>query len=481
MGEPLTPVLALAHLAPNLIDELTPAEIALLPYLDELWLRPEQRIPDYDWTYYGFIAGRRFGKSHGIVSELIYRAWSGEARLIGLMAPTEDRIKDVQHKPLIDASPPWFKPEVFGNGLNLRWPNGVEAHGYTAVAPGGPRGQNLDHAWLTEIVAWNPGSQLEAFNNITTACSEGRRQIFYDTTSKGTNLVINLLLRLHAEDPYHFPLVRGGMVDNPLLTRKYLESEFRKYAKGSRARDEEIFGLVYTEAAGAKYKQAWLDENRRALEQVPHLVQRLVVVDPGKSLHVDSDDTGIIVGGSDLDEDAYLLEDLSGKHPVEVWGDIAVGKCVDDGCSGVIIERDGLGDHALYTIRSRANIRHQEVRLVERGKVFPRRVPGVIWVREVNARAQGGSKISRAEGPAREKEAGRVHLVGMFPALEHQMVNYDGSGDSPNQYDAANYLITELRGLALAPVKRTSAKDLTSARTMQDILARALGQSGRVL
>lgn len=441
MSNLICPVVALAQLYPEFFDTLTDEERLVLPYLDDLWLRPEQRLPAHDWRYCGYIAGRGFGKSHAIASEINRRVREGEAKHVALMAPTGERVEQVQIQFLIHSSPPWFKPERYLGGL--LWPNGVQAVAFTPEAPGRSRSENIELAWLCEIVDWQSTTRKEAFDNITTATRVGRAQVIWDTTSKGKNDVIQHLLDLHDADPVNYPIVRGSTFDNPLLSRKYLAAECRKYV--GRRYEEEILGKVFSESAGALWQQAWLDEHRRH-EMIARPSLRIVGLDPALSTHSQSDETGIVVASRDAAVHAYLEKDLTGKYPPEVWGDLVVRECADGGAAGVVIERNHLGDNGTFVLRSRAKERGMQVRVLRKEDTFPARTPGVIYVREVVA---ASSKSSRASGPAAETEAGRVHCVGVLPELEYEFTTYEpGDRKSPNRYDAATYALIELLGLA---------------------------------
>ncbi len=282
----LAPIQILAHIAPDFFDSLTDVEKLVLPYLHELWLRPEQRVLPGPWRYYGFHCGRGFGKSLGIGCEINRRVECGEARDLGFMAPTVDRVDEVQFKTLIECAPPWFKPERYRSGL--RWPNGVQAIAYSPEAGRAARGGNHDLAWLTEIVDWSPVPRFQAFKDLTTATRVGPNpQVLWDTTSKGRNDVTEHLFELNAQEPDRYPIVLGTMLDNPMLSPDYLISEVKKYV--GRARDEEVLGRTFKETKGALFKQAWLDANRRQL--APAWVRKLVALDPGLSMRADADET----------------------------------------------------------------------------------------------------------------------------------------------------------------------------------------------
>jgi phage terminase large subunit-like protein len=262
------------------------------------------------------------------------------------------------------------------------------------------------------------------------------------------------------------------MFDNPLLSQVYLRDECAKYVIGSRRYQEEVEGRVFAESAGALWHQDWLDANRKASS--PGGPLRLVALDPALSTHADADATGICVGERADDGHVYALRDRSGKYPPEEWGDMVVDECVR-GAAGVILERNHLGDHPTYVIRSRADSRAKrdgitlDVRVLPKdGKPFPPRAPGVIYVREVVA---ASSKTTRASGPASETEAGRVHLVGLMPELELELTTYEpGTRRSPNRLDAFVYLVLELRGLTDEKKPRQPKADAAAAKVAHDTL-----------
>src|SRR5688572_13730762 len=127
---------------PYVFAGLSATDLLALSYAHDLWLRPTQMIPVGAWRYYGFLAGRGFGKSHGIACEITRRVEAGECRDLAIMGPTEPRVQKVQVEMLIEVSPPWFRAESYLGGVI--WPNGVRATPYTAEEPEGPRGPSFD-------------------------------------------------------------------------------------------------------------------------------------------------------------------------------------------------------------------------------------------------------------------------------------------------------------------------------------------------
>lgn len=468
----IAPAVALAHDGSFDIDSLSDADfIAAFGEDDDLWLRPEQHIQSGDWRYYGFICGRGFGKSMAIASEINRRIECGEARVIALMAPTEDRVIEVQVAFLIETAPPWFKPEMH-NGM-LVWPNGAHAEIFTPEAPERSRSGNFQLSWLCEIVDWLHTSRKLAFDNITTATralGERPAQVIWDTTSRGKNNVIKHLEDLEKEDPEMYPIQRGEMFDNPMLQRDYLKAECKKYT--GRRFQEEVRGKVFSESEGALWEQAWFDDYRVA--KLPSIVIRLVCLDPAISTREGADETGAVVVSADSAGDVYLERDASGKLSPEEWADFAIGECADNGAAGIVIERNRGGDVNIALLRAHAARRTSEqyprgwaIVLLTKDKrdaVFPRRVPGKIFVREVWAAT---SKQSRATAPAAKSKQGCVHHVGdkhAFEALELECTTWEpGTRESPNRLDAYAYGVAELAELNVETPSVDAASDIEAA------------------
>jgi phage terminase large subunit-like protein len=450
---------------------------ALLYRLDP-WSRPEQLIPDNlpPGGTFGFAGGRGWGKSRSIAQWINARVMAGLESAVALAAPTDDRVREVQIKALIDYAEPWQRPKQHGSPVGLVWPNGVRAVPYSSEAPERGRGDNNSLAWCTEIVAWKPGPRLDFFKNLCTATRKGDGRVLWDSTSKGRNEVRALLEAWHRDDPHTHRIVRGTTFDNGLYPTEYYRREWRNYS-GVR-REEELRGAVFEESAGALWKQEWLDRTR--VSAAPELEQIVVTVDPATSTHDSADETGICIGGRGRgDTHAYTLEDVSGTHRPEEWGDIAV-RHADPRKPGarrgrIGIERKKVGDLAAAVIKSRAESEGLRVRLIGEKEPWPPFDPTCIFVREYSPQ---DSKGARAESPATETDAGRVHLVDpaypeapRFADLEKECTTFvpGETAKSPNRLDAFAYLVIELRELRLDSPQDHS-RDVLVASQMQTAL-----------
>lgn len=447
----LMPAQVLTHLlGTEWLDELSEAEWLILPYCFDLWLRPEQRIPSHNWSTCGFTGGRGFGKSMSIARWINARVMAGLESEIALAAPNDDRVQEVQIKALIGYAEPWQRPVEYRGGL--KWPNGVVAIPYSAEAPERGRGDNKSLTWCTEIVAWRAGTREDFFKNLHTATRVGAAHTIWDSTAKGRNEVRALLEEWNERDPEKHVILPGAMFDNPLLSTDYMRGQWWSYA-GVR-REEELMGASFRESAGAAWKQAYFDRTRVA--EAPPFDWFMVCVDPATSTDESADETGILGGGRAKDGHAYATEDASGKMSPEEWGDkaVALAHPVRRGAGRIGIERKKIGDMAAMVLKSRAENMGLRVRVIGKDEPWPPWDPTCIFVREYNPQQ---SKGARAEGPAVETEAGRVHLVDpdpekpRFADLEAECTTYvEGQTKrSPNRLDAFAYLVTELRELRL--------------------------------
>ncbi len=181
---------------------------------------------------------------------------------------------------------------------------------------------------------------------------------------------------------------------------------------------------------------------------------------------------------------SYLERDLSARMPAEEWGDKTIAECLDRGAAGAVLETNHIGNTGRALLKSRAQIRGAELRVIDKAdefKPFPERTPGVIYLREVNTQHDKGT---RGMGPASETEQGFIHLIGNFPELELELTTFEPgtTRKSPNRFDAHNYLFNELRGLnkpTAADVRKTFAADLEALKALATYNPAAL-QAGLV-
>ena len=464
---PLLHAVALAH--PEVLDGLPDDLLAILVHSPEFLIRPEQVLPDGNWRSYGYLTGRGYGKTHAIAEKINRRVEAGTILSPALIAPTFDRVNEVQVASIIETSSPWFRAERYKRGV--RWANGVVAEAATAEVERPSSGSNYDFVWMTEIVKWAPTTRMAAYNDITTACrAGGNPQYVWDTTSSGKNDVILSLLERGEMDPVNHRIVRGTMFDNPILPEQYVRDEIAKYTKGTRVYDEEILGLVFSEAAGALWRDDWIYPHR--VDLWPSLATNTILgLDPALSDSKHADEVGIckaaIAGGH------IYVTDLSDRMTPEDYARVVVRECQRD-ASGVVVERNHVGQHARDLIRVHARLAGMAIEILpDATRTMPARRPGTIYIREVISTS---SKETRATPVAALYAAGKVHHVGTLVRLELEQTTWEpGSGRSPNRIDALVFAVGEL-GDTGRQTPRDPAGHIEAAKEVSKLVRRAHGR-----
>lgn len=224
----------------------------------------------------------------------------------------------------------------------------------------------------------------------------------------------------------------GSMQLNPGDNRANLSSSYIEELEGlpERLRRRFLEGEFGEVTDGALWTLESLDIGR-LVGELPEMQRVIVAIDPsGCSGKEDerSDEVGIVVCGLGVDGKAYVLEDLSGRHGPEQWGNIAASAYERWDASSVVAEINFGGAMVKEVIRAAASKRRQSI-------VF----------REVRA---SRGKLARAEPIAVLFDQNKVSMAGRFPKLEDQLCSmtpagYTGS-KSPDRADAMVWGMTAL-------------------------------------
>jgi phage terminase large subunit-like protein len=153
------------------------------------------------------------------------------------------------------------------------------------------------------------------------------------------------------------------------------------------------------------------------VKEAPSCERIVVAVDPPAS---HNGTCGIVVAGRSGDE-AYILADMTRDMltPLQ-WADRAADAYEEFEADCVVAEGNQGGEMVKSTLFSAHP--NMKVKLVHASK----------------------GKKARAEPASALYEAGRVFHIGVFPELEDQLCQYDGSGASPDRLDALVWALTEL-------------------------------------
>jgi phage terminase large subunit-like protein len=448
-------VVAAGGIIESVWDDLSLNEQAALAYdWVGFWARDEQLFPDDEaWRSVGLCTGRGFGKTRACAEWVLQEVTEGRAMRIALVAQNEDKTREVMidgDSGLVACSPPWF-PATYELG-RLLWPNGAQAFVFTPERPGDIRGPGVHLSWCTEYVAWPTTKREEARSNVRLMTRLGYARELWDTTPKARHPIIRELLARAARSPERHRVIRGGTRANVANLSPEAIKEWEEEMGGTQRGQEELEGVFRDDAAGALWRQAWIDAHRRSMPMT--LIRRTLAVDPSISTRPGTDGTGIDESGLGDDGQVYALDSISKQLAWEEWGDIAVKRYVLGRCDCLTLERNRGGDSCTANVRARAEKygRDHGVSLrveVVRPDAVTRHVPGVIYVKEVIGR---GSKGTRAEPVASHYESGRVsHVEGAnLKDLEDVLTTWvpDEGGDSPNALDAHVYNVIELAGLS---------------------------------
>jgi len=391
---------------------LSEAEAEALCYDWRYWARPDQLQPEGDWSFWLLMAGRGAGKTRAGAEWVQGEVRSGRRGRLGLVGATAADVRDVMvegDSGLLAIADPEFRPRYQSSVRRLTWPNGAVATTYSADEPERLRGPQHDGIWADEVGTWRYPA---AWDNMLFGLRVGADpRAVVTTTPRPTKLVRAIL-----NNP-HTVVTRATTYDNlAFLAPSFFEQIVRPY-EGTRLGRQELQGELLEDVEGALWRRDDIDELR--VSSAPDLQSVVVAIDPAVTSGEGSDETGIIVAGSD-DRDpthGYVLADLSGRYRPEEWSRIAIEAYRKYHADRIIGEANNGGDLIESVLRT---------------------IDPNISYRKVHA---SRGKFVRAEPVSTLYEKRRVHHVGVFPRLEDQMANFTADIDrktmgSPDRVDA---------------------------------------------
>ncbi len=146
----------------------------------------------------------------------------------------------------------------------------------------------------------------------------------------------------------------------------------------------------------------------------------MIAIDPAASAA--GGESGIVAAGTaGSPAHGYVLEDGSVRGSPDTWARAALALHHKYRAAAIVVEINQGGDMVAHTLHT----------------IDPA-------VRVLTVRAAQGKRL-RAEPVAALYEQGRVHHVGVFPALEAQMTTWQpGASASPDRLDALVWALTDL-------------------------------------
>ena len=435
-----TPADQLRALPPDEFDafvaSLTPAEAERLAHDWRTWARADQLLPGGRWRWWIALAGRGWGKTR-VGAETVH-LWAEQhpGCRIALVVRTYRDTRAVMvagESGIVSTSKPW-NPATWEPGKQtVTWSNGSQAQCFTADKPDVLAGPQHHFAWGDEWCLWREVGGQHALDQMAMGLRLGADpRAVLTSTPRPTRRVRAMLQR----DDVH--VTRGATLDNRANLAPGVVDELIRRYEGTRLGRQELYAEVLDTVEGALWTLDGIDAHR--VDTAPRTLTRVVVaVDPAVTALDESDETGIVVVALSDDGEAYVLEDLSGRHPVSDWTRIAVDAYHRHGASRIVAEVNQGGDLVESTIRA-----------VDRAVSYEA------------VRASRG-KATRAEPVAALYEQGRVHHVGVHVELEDQLCSWVPGLASPDRLDALVWGITWL----MPSIGRAPSVSWAAAPTMR--------------
>lgn len=403
-----------------------------LPHEDGEWgwdhARADQRPPPGDWLTWAQLSGRGSGKTRS-GSEYTHRIASLGPVRIGLVAPTGTDLRDViveGESGILATSRPGNKPTWEPSKKLLTWPNGAQAFGFSAEEPDRLRGKQFHFAWLDEA------AHMDLVEEVWDMLLLGMRLPGY--VPRGPHLLVTTTPLPTAWNKSlvtdkTVAITRASTYDNYRnLSSVYIKTVVNRF-EGTRKGLQELYGQILEDTPGALWKNAWIEEHRVPHDEDPEMSRIVVSIDPAGTKTRRSDETGIVVVGTD-GEEFYVLDDLSGRYSPDEWGRTSWQAARRWDADEIVAERNYGGDMVTTVLEATRE------KLVKDGFSF------TCPVRTVSSRR---GKYLRADPVAALYEQGRAHHVRVFPELETQMCSWVPGKDSPDRLDAMVHGITRLR------------------------------------
>jgi phage terminase large subunit-like protein len=389
------------------------------------WLktaRAKQIAPNSEFYIWLILAGRGWGKTRTGAQDIATYALRHSNTNCAVVAPTHGDLRRVCFggpSGLLSIIP----KECFAKSRDykgyssstseIRLFNGSKISGFAAQEPDRLRGPQFHRAWCDELAAWR---YPEAFDQLMFGLRLGENpQCVITTTPKPTKIIKELIERKDCH------VTSGSTFENEANLAESALAMLKDRYEGTTLGRQELYAEVVDNFEGALWNSDTIEETRLNDDTERELTNIIVAIDPAVTANANSDETGIIVVGKDINNEYYVLEDLSGKYSADKWGRIAIKAYYEWEADRVVAEVNNGGD------------------LVER---LLRNIDIDIPYRSVHATR---GKLVRAEPIAALYEQKRVHHVGYYPELESQMCTYTGDiKTSPDRLDALVWGLSEL-------------------------------------
>ena len=386
--------------------------------------RPEQ-LPteDDEWTIWLYLAGRGAGKTRTAAEWLAWQALTNDRTRWAVIAPTFGDVRDTcaeGESGLIPILHQYGALDYYNRSTgDIRLMNGSRVKLFSADEPDRLRGPQHHGAWCDELAAWR---YPDTYDQLQFGLRLGQHpKTIITTTPRPTALIKQLVAKTDGS----VRVIRGSTFDNAKNLAPAALVELQARYNGTRLGRQELYGEILDDVDGALWTKGMIDRNR--IDKYPPLARITVSIDPAVTNTKDSDETGIIVCGSDAAGNGYVIADYSFKGSPYEWAKKAVDVFREHKADSILVEVNQGGDMVSAVLRQ---------------------VDASLPIQEI--RAHIGKKL-RAEPVAAMYEQGRIHHVGTFDKLEEQMTTWTpDSPDSPDRLDAMVQAFSSLIGTSNA-------------------------------
>jgi phage terminase large subunit-like protein len=397
---------------------------------DRMGNRAQYTEPWFEWM---IMAGRGWGKTRTGAEFVKWRNdHIGAGHRIALVGRTVPDVRDVMiegESGLLRCYRRSERPHYMPSKRLVEFDNGGRAFCYSSEEPDQLRGPQHHTGWVDELATFYALDQV--ISNYRLGMRLGNHPRCVITTTPQPHPELRKILT----DPKTV-VTTGNTYENLAnLAPVFLDNVLRKY-EGTALADQELMGRYLDESEGALWTRRLIERQRATPDLVaPYVIEMetAVAIDPAgrkKSGKKASAETGIIVGGR-LDDEGFVLDDLSGHYSPAQWARIAIGAAIKWGCGYIVAEENNGWDMVSSTLRM----------VMEDMKRNGEPLPRGIMIRPVSA---SKGKRTRAEPIATLSERGLWWLAGMFTELEDQLATWTPSDDSPDRLDAMVWVATHL-------------------------------------
>ena len=303
------------------LQALSDAELYHLRYDWNLFARPNQIGPSWDWATWLVLAGRGYGKTR--VGAEMCRQWIKDGfNQVNLIAATADDLRDVMvegESGILAVCPKHERPVYRVSKRRLEWPNGARSLLFTAQEPDRLRGKQHSKLWADEPAAWQ--YDIDAWDQAQFGLRLGKNpQTVATTTPRPTKLIRSLIAASHPTSIKNLgngvdvvtaatvAITRGTTYENrPNLARGFYSKIITKY-ENTRLGRQELLAEVLDDNPDALFKLTDIEEAR--VTKLPPLVRIVVAMDPATTSSEDSDEWGIVAAGQDGRDPAHFAPAL---------------------------------------------------------------------------------------------------------------------------------------------------------------------------